>query len=289
MNKNYLRQLEKESIYIIRETYASFKNVVMLYSVGKDSSVMAHLARKAFMPNRVPFPFMHIDTGFKFPEMYDFRDKFCEKYNIKLIVESNQEWINKGCNPDTMGIDKCCLKLKTEALLEGIKKHNFDAAFGGARREEEKSRAKERVFSVRNKNGKWDPKQQRPELWNLYNTFLNEGETMRVFPLSNWTELDIWTYIKEENISVVPLYFSKKRKAIKKNNNVILSDDGEDILCRFRTLGCTWCTGAIESSATSIDDIIEEVKNAEKSERENRLIDNTSEHSMETKKGDGYF
>ncbi len=302
---SYLKELESESIYIIREVVAEFKNPVMLYSVGKDSSVMVRLAQRAFYPAKFPFPLMHVDTGYKFPEMYEFRDKFCKKIGAKLIVERNEEWIAKGCHPLKTGIEKCCSYLKTQGLLDALKKHGFDAAFGGARREEEKSRAKERVFSLRDEFGQWDPKNQRPELWDLYNAWINEGQSVRVFPLSNWTEHDIWQYIKLENIPVVPLYFAKKREIIRKNNRLIpvsyYSNENnnthseienyqtETVMCRFRTLGCVPCTGAIESYATTLDDIIKEVDEVKKSERENRLIDTTGDSAMEDKKKQGYF
>jgi len=302
---SYLKELESESIYIMREVAAEFKNPVMLYSVGKDSSVMVRLAQRAFYPAKFPFPLMHVDTSYKFPEMYEFRDKFCKEIGAKLIVERNEEWIAKGCHPLKMGIEKCCAYLKTQALLDALKKHGFDAAFGGARREEEKSRAKERVFSLRDEFGQWDPKNQRPELWDLYNAWINEGQSVRVFPLSNWTEHDIWQYIKLENIPVVPLYFAKKREIIRKNNRLIPisyyskennnthseieNHQTETVMCRFRTLGCVPCTGAIESSATTLDDIIKEVDEVKKSERENRLIDTTGDSAMEDKKKQGYF
>lgn len=301
----YLKQLESESIHILREVAAEFKNPVLLYSVGKDSSVLVRLALKAFYPGKIPFPLMHVDTGFKFSEMYAFRDAFCKQLDVRLIVERNEDWISKGCHPLKTGVDKCCSHLKTGALLAAIKKHGFDAAIGGARREEEKSRAKERVFSLRDAFGQWDPKNQRPEVWDLYNTRLNEGETVRVFPLSNWTEKDIWQYIKLENIPVVPIYFAMKRQVVRRNGILIpLSSascvDGqpaghqenetvETVECRFRSLGCIPCTGAIASAATSIDEIIAEVIMAKKSERENRVIDLTSDASMEQKKKEGYF
>jgi len=294
MKNSHLKQLESEAIYIIRETHASFKNPVLLYSIGKDSSVMVRLCQKAFYPGKIPFPLMHIDTGFKFKEMYKFRDKFISENNLKLIVHVNGMALAKKCNPHDYGTDNCCYRLKTQALLEGIRENEFDAAFGGARREEEKSRAKERVFSVRDKNGQWDPKNQKPELWNLYNTFLKEGETMRVFPLSNWTEIDVWGYIKEEEIPVVPLYFAKKRKMTRQKNGILIPSDSWDknakeIMCRFRSLGCSPCTGAIESTAETLDDIIEELKVFNRSERENRLIDLSGDSAMEDKKREGYF
>ncbi|MGB5217991.1 MAG: sulfate adenylyltransferase subunit CysD [Smithella sp.] len=301
----YLKQLESESIHVLREVAAEFKNPVLLYSVGKDSSVLVRLALKAFYPGPIPFPLMHVDTGFKFPEMYAFRDAFCKKLDVRLIVERNEEWIARGCHPLKTGVDKCCSHLKTGALLTAIKKHGFDAAIGGARREEEKSRAKERVFSLRDAFGQWDPKNQRPEVWDLYNTHINEGETVRVFPLSNWTEKDIWQYIKMENIPVVPIYFAMERKVVRRNGILIplssasvvaAEKDGptekeivETVRCRFRSLGCIPCTGAIASTAVSIDEIITEVIVAKKSERENRVIDLTSDASMEKKKKEGYF
>lgn len=294
---SYLKQLESESIHIMREVVAEFKNPVMLYSVGKDSSVMVRVAQKAFYPGTFPFPLMHIDTGYKFPEMYKFREEFCQKIGARLIVERNEEWIARGCHPQRIGVDKCCSHLKTDALLDALRKHGFDAAFGGARREEEKSRAKERVFSLRDAFGQWDPKNQRPELWDIYNTRINEGETMRVFPLSNWTERDIWEYIRLEQIPVVPIYFALEREVISQKG--ILIPVAEDfagdrkkvkkVLCRFRSLGCIPCTGAIASSAATIDEIIGEVRAAKKSERENRVIDLTSDSSMEQKKKEGYF
>lgn len=294
-----LEQLEAESIHIIREVAAEFKNPVMLYSVGKDSSVMAHLARKAFYPAPIPFPFMHIDTGYKFPEMYKFRDEFTKNIGVKLIVHRNEEAIANKMNPFKYGTDKCCAALKTGALLEGLNLHKFDAAFGGARREEEKSRAKERVYSVRDEFGQWDPKNQRPELWNLYNSQINSGESIRVFPLSNWTEVDIWEYIKIENLPIVPIYYALAREVVIRNGVIIpISNPNEDLRpgeksltmqCRFRSLGCMPCTGAVESEAKDLDAIIAEAKLARKSERENRVIDLGSDSSMEQKKREGYF
>jgi len=302
----HLNQLESESIHIMREVAAEFKNPVMLYSVGKDSSVMIRLAQKAFHPGPFPFPLMHIDTGYKFDEMYGFRDEFVKKIGARLIVERNEEWIARGAHPSTFGVDKCCAYLKTQGLLNAIAKHGFDAAFGGARRDEEKSRAKERIFSLRDAFGQWDPKNQRPELWDIYNTRLNDGESVRVFPLSNWTELDVWQYIRQENIPVVPLYFARKRKVINRNgilipveNRTVAMGRGnenkladytvEETVCRFRSLGCIPCTGAVRSAAVSVDEIIAEVAAARKSERENRVIDLTSDSSMEQKKREGYF
>ncbi|MCB1763597.1 MAG: sulfate adenylyltransferase subunit CysD [Gammaproteobacteria bacterium] len=301
----HLKQLEQESIHIIREVVAEFRNPVMLYSVGKDSAVMIRLAQKAFHPGRFPFPLMHVDTGYKFPEMYRFRDSLVERIGARLIVESNTQAVERGTHPAQLGNDKCCQQLKTRALLDAIAKHRFDAAFGGARRDEEKSRAKERFFSVRDEFGQWDPKNQRPELWNLYNADIGERESVRIFPLSNWTELDVWQYIKLENIPLVPLYFSQSRQVIELNGITIpfeyanlvdperklgLSDaETKQVGCRFRSLGCIPCTGAVVSDAQTIDDIIQEVIDARRSERENRIIDLTSDSSMEQKKREGYF
>ena len=312
MSISYLKDLEAEAIHIIREAVAEAQNPVMLYSVGKDSSVMVELARKAFAPSVIPFPLMHIDTSYKFADMYKFRDEFTASRGLHLIVHRNQSAIEKNTNPFDLGADKCCALLKTQSLLEGIQKHRFDFAFGGARREEEKSRAKERVFSIRDKFGQWNPKLQRPELWNLFNCELNEGETVRVFPLSNWTEIDIWTYIQEECIPVVPLYFSSNRTVLyfKGANHTVFPLEyftpflkqklfskhstsefviEENVPCRYRSLGCVPCTGAIRSEAKTVADIIIELKNDKRSERANRLIDLTSESSMEDKKKEGYF
>jgi len=300
----YLKQLESESIHILREVVAEFENPVMLYSVGKDSSVMVRLAQKAFHPGRFPFPLLHVDTGYKFPEMYAFRDRFCREIGAELIVERNEEWIAKGAHPLKLGTEKCCGYLKTQGLLDALRKYRFDAAFGGARREEEKSRAKERVFSVRDALGQWDPKTQRPELWDLYNARLNGGQTVRVFPLSNWTEVDIWTYIKQEDIPIVPIYFAQEREVIERDgiliplSTVSVVEDGarerregqtRTVSCRFRSLGCIPCTGAISSEATTLDELIVEVVHARKSERENRVIDLSSDAAMEEKKKEGYF
>ena len=301
----HLKQLEQESIHVIREVVAEARNPVMLYSVGKDSAVMLRLAQKAFHPGRFPFPLMHIDTGYKFPEMYTFRDEMAASIGARLIVERNEEWIGKGAHPSTLGNDKCCQMLKTHGLLDALKKHDFDAAFGGARRDEEKSRAKERFFSVRDEFGQWDPKNQRPELWSLYNAELGAGESVRVFPLSNWTELDVWQYIKLENIPLVPLYFAQPRRTIELGGIIVpaeflatvdptgkLGISEADVVmrnCRFRSLGCIPCTGAVPSEAADIDAIIAEVVAARRSERENRIIDLTSDSSMEQKKREGYF
>ncbi|MEL0080530.1 MAG: sulfate adenylyltransferase subunit CysD [bacterium] len=291
----YLEELENEAIFILREVVAEFEKPVMLYSVGKDSSVMLHLAQKAFFPAKVPFPLLHIDTGYKFKEMYEFRDSFVESIGAELIVHRNEEAIANGAHPSKLGVAKCCGALKTQALLDALEFNKFDAAIGGARRDEEKSRAKERVFSFRDSFGQWDPKAQRPELWNIYNGAIDEGESVRVFPLSSWTEGDIWNYIKEEEIEIVPLYFAKKRKIIRKDKNLIPLDNSnnteenvEEVLCRFRTLGCAPCTGAVESSATTIDSIVNEATTATRSERETRIIDHGS-NSMEDKKKEGYF
>lgn len=290
-----LKTLEAESIGIIREVAAEFENPVMLYSVGKDSSVMVHLALKAFYPEKVPFPLLHVDTGYKFPEMYAFRDYYTQKHGLDLKVHTNTDALTRGVNPIDLGTVKCCAELKTQALLDALKEGGYDAAFGGARRDEEKSRAKERVFSFRDIHGQWDPKNQRPELWNIYNTRINRGETIRVFPLSSWTELDIWTYIYYEQIEVVPLYFAAMRRVIEKNNQLIPvytdeSQDGEqELMCRFRTLGCHYCTGAVRSDADSLPKIIEEMMVVRHSERITRVIDHDQDSSMEQKKREGYF
>lgn len=295
---SHLDMLESESIHIIREVASEFKNPVMLYSIGKDSSTLVRLAKKAFYPGEIPFPVMHIDTGYKFTEMTKFRDYIAKKLSIRLIVHRNETYIDEGMHPEKHGMEKCCRFLKTQALLDGISKHEFDAAIGGARREEEKSRAKERVFSFRDEFGSWNPKNQKPEIWNLYNTKINKGGSVRVFPLSNWTELDIWQYIKREKIEIVPLYFAKRRKIIRRNGLKLLADEFnipkngeviEEAMVRFRTLGCSLCTGAIESNAATIDDIVKEVFWVKKSERENRAIDHDSDNSMEQKKIEGYF
>lgn len=292
----HLRQLEAESIFIMREVMAEFERPVMLYSVGKDSSVMAHLARKAFHPGPIPFPLMHVDTGLKFSEMYAFRDRFVKTIGAELIVYRHAK--AGTANPFDLGTQKCCAILKTQALVEALKAGKYDAAFGGARREEEKSRAKERVFSFRDEFGQWDPKNQRPELWNLYNARVNKGESIRVFPLSNWTELDVWLYIHAENIPVVPMYFAKERDMVVRDEQLIPLDGpvplkkGEKprrVMCRFRTLGCYPCTGAIRSSAATVPEIIEEMMTTRVSERATRVIDHDAEGSMETKKREGYF
>jgi sulfate adenylyltransferase subunit 2 len=293
-----LKLLEAESIHIIREVVASFERPVMLYSVGKDSSVMVRLAQKAFYPGKIPFPLLHVDTTMKFKEMYEFRDHFVKEIGADLRVYTYQDAIAQGANPWDLGTVKCCALLKTQALLNAMKEGGYDAAFGGARREEEKSRAKERVFSFRDQFGQWDPKNQRPELWNIYNTRINKNETIRVFPLSNWTELDIWQYIYLEKIPVVPMYFAKKREMVVREGQLIPVDGPipmkkgektEKVMCRFRTLGCYPCTGAIRSEAASVPEIIEEMMVARNSERITRLIDHDQEASMEQKKREGYF
>lgn len=294
-----LQALEAESIHIIREVVGTFRNPVMLYSIGKDSSVMLHLARKAFYPAPLPFPLLHVDTGYKFPEMYDFRDWFAKEIGAELIVHRNEEAIARGMNPQEYGVARCCGALKTQGLLDALEEGGYDAAFGGARRDEERSRAKERVFSIRDEFGQWDPKNQRPELWNIYNGQIHEGESVRVFPLSNWTEMDIWLYIRQENIPIVPLYYAKERWVIERGPMLIpfyegMEDqlrEGEEptkVMCRFRTLGCIPCTGAVRSNATTLDEIVAEAAAARRSERETRLIDHGS-NTMEDKKKEGYF
>lgn len=295
---SYLDQLEHESIHIIRETVASFENPVLLYSIGKDSTVLLHLARKAFAPGRVPFPLMHVETGFQPVEMNEFRDAIAEKYGLTILVEQNMSDEAMALTADETHTEHYTYLKKTKPLLDGLKKHGFDAAFGGARRDEEKSRAKERVFSVRSGVGGWDPKNQRPELWSLYNSELREGQTMRVFPLSNWTEADIWAYILREQIPVVPLYFAKKQKVITRRGMLLRVDEfvepyeGEhvqEVSVRYRTLGCSPSTGVVESTADTLEKIVEEIMTAEYSERQNRGIDKTSSAAMEKKKREGYF
>ncbi|MGB4248871.1 MAG: sulfate adenylyltransferase subunit CysD [Pseudohongiellaceae bacterium] len=298
-NLTHLKQLEAESIHIIREVAAEFDNPVMLYSIGKDSAVMLHLAMKAFYPGKPPFPLMHVDTTWKFREMIKFRDEQVKKLGLDLIVHINQEGVEAGIGPFTHGSEKHTDVMKTQALRQALSKHKFDAAFGGARRDEEKSRAKERVFSFRDKNHGWDPKNQRPELWNIYNCKVNKGESIRVFPLSNWTELDIWQYIYLNNIEIVPLYFAKERPVVQMEGVDILVDDDrmpEELrkkavnkMVRFRTLGCYPLTGAVESNATKLTDIIQEMLLTTTSERQGRLIDSDKAGSMEDKKRKGYF
>ena len=295
----HLEALEAEAIHIMREVVAEAENPVMLYSIGKDSSVMLHLAMKAFHPAKPPFPIMHIDTTWKFSEMIDFRDKTAEKLGLDLIVHINKKGQDMNINPFIHGSVKHTDIMKTEGLKQAIDKYQFDVAFGGARRDEEKSRAKERIFSFRSAQHRWDPKKQRPELWNIYNSFKNEGETIRVFPLSNWTELDIWQYIHLENIPIVPLYFSKERPVVERNGTLILVDDdrlplekGEKVMMkrvRFRTLGCYPLSGAVESQADTLPEIIQEMLLTTTSERQGRTIDFDSKSSMEKKKQEGYF
>jgi len=295
----YLRQLEAESIHIMREVVAEFRNPVMLYSIGKDSSVLLHLAMKAFFPAKPPFPLLHVDTTWKFREMIAFRDAEAKRLGIDLMVHINEQGVRDGISPITHGSALHTDIMKTEALKQAFAKHGFDAAFGGARRDEEKSRAKERVFSFRNAAHNWDPKRQRPELWHLANTKVKPGESMRVFPLSNWTELDVWTYIYLEDIPVVPLYFAKERPVIERGGALIMVDDdrlpidpGEKIetkRVRFRTLGCYPLTGAMESDATTVPEVIEELIASRHSERQGRVIDHDQIGSMEKKKQEGYF
>jgi sulfate adenylyltransferase subunit 2 len=294
----HLKQLEAESIHIIREVAAEFDNPVMLYSIGKDSAVMLHLAMKAFYPGKPPFPLMHVDTGWKFKEMITFRDEMVAKLGLELIVHQNQEGVEQGVGPFTHGSSKHTDIMKTQALKQALDKYGFDAAFGGARRDEEKSRAKERVYSFRDKQHRWDPKNQRPELWNIYNGKVNKGESIRVFPLSNWTELDIWQYIYLESIPIVPLYFSAKRPVVERDGTLIMVDDERMPLngevpemksVRFRTLGCYPLTGAVESEAASLPEIIQEMLLTKSSERQGRMIDHDSSGSMEEKKKQGYF
>ncbi len=294
----HLKQLEAESIHIIREVAAEFDNPVMLYSIGKDSAVMLHLAMKAFYPGKPPFPLMHVDTTWKFKEMITFRDELVAKLGLELIVHKNQEGIDQGIGPFTHGSSKHTDVMKTQGLKQALDKYGFDAAFGGARRDEEKSRAKERVYSFRDKQHRWDPKNQRPELWNIYNGKVNKGESIRVFPLSNWTELDIWQYIYLESIPIVPLYFSAKRPVVERDGTLIMVDDERMPLngetpemksVRFRTLGCYPLTGAVESEAATLPEIIQEMLLTTSSEREGRMIDHDSSGSMEEKKKQGYF
>lgn len=299
----HLKQLEAESIHIIREVAAEFGNPVMLYSIGKDSAVMLHLARKAFFPGKLPFPVLHVDTRWKFQEMYSFRTKMVEEMGLELITHINPDGVAQDMNPFTYGSAKHTDVMKTEGLKQALDKYGFDAAFGGARRDEEKSRAKERVYSFRDSKHRWDPKNQRPELWNLYNGKVKKGESIRVFPLSNWTELDIWQYIYLEQIPIVPLYFAAEREVIEKNGTLIMIDDErilehltdeekeriEKRMVRFRTLGCYPLTGAVESTATSLPEIIQEMLLTRTSERQGRVIDHDATGSMEEKKRQGYF
>ncbi|MFN5746500.1 MAG: sulfate adenylyltransferase subunit CysD [Methylococcaceae bacterium] len=295
----HLKQLEAESIHIIREVAAEFDRPVMLYSIGKDSAVMLHLAMKAFYPGKPPFPLLHVDTTWKFWEMISFRDRMANELGLELIVHINREGVAQGIGPFTHGSEKHTDVMKTEALKQALNHYQFDAAFGGARRDEEKSRAKERVYSFRDKNHRWDPKNQRPELWNIYNGKVNKGESIRVFPLSNWTELDIWQYIYLENIPIVPLYYAAERPVVRRDGTWIMVDDDrmplekgetpEMKMVRFRTLGCYPLTGAVESTATTLPDIIQEMLLTTTSERQGRLIDHDQSGSMEKKKKEGYF
>ena len=294
----HLKELEAESIFILREAVAEFVRPVMLYSIGKDSSVMLRLAQKAFYPGKIPFPLLHIDTSYKFPEMIEFRDRYVAEIGAELIVHSNRKALAEGANPYALGTQRCCGLLKTHALLDALADGGFDAAFGGARRDEEKSRAKERVYSFRDPSGQWDPRNQRPELWSLYNGRHNPGESIRIFPLSNWTELDVWLYIEAEKIPIVPLYFARERKAVVRGDQILLTQPGVRLLpgeqpamvrCRMRSLGCAPCTGAIRSDADTVPLIIKEMFAFRRSERENRVIDHDEEGSMEIKKREGYF
>ena len=299
MKLSHIDKLESESIHIIREVASEFDNPVMLYSIGKDSSVMLHLAQKAFYPSKIPFKLMHIDTTWKFKEMINFRDDIAKNYNLDLLVHINQEGVLNNINPISSGSKIHTDVMKTQSLIQALDKYKFDAAFGGARRDEEKSRAKERIFSFRDKKHRWDPKNQKPELWNLFNTKIDQGESVRVFPLSNWTEIDIWQYIYQENIPLVPLYFSKIRSIIRRNDMMIMVDDDrlkikenekiEQKKVRFRTLGCYPLTAAVESDATTVEEIIIELLESKYSERQGRLIDNDQIGSMEKKKQEGYF
>jgi sulfate adenylyltransferase subunit 2 len=295
----HLKQLEAESIHIFREVAAEFDNPVMLYSVGKDSSVLLHLARKAFAPGKIPFPLLHVDTTWKFREMIEFRDRMAQKHNLDLLVHINQEGVDAGVGPFSHGSAKHTDIMKTNALKQALNAHKFDAAFGGARRDEEKSRAKERVYSFRDQNHRWDPKNQRPELWNIYNSQVNPGESIRVFPMSNWTELDIWQYIYLENIEIPSLYLAKPRPVVERDGVLFMVDDermplepGETPMMksvRFRTLGCYPLTGAVESQADTLPEVIQEMLLTTTSERQGRVIDHDSSGSMEKKKMEGYF
>lgn len=299
MNFSHLKQLEAEAIEIIWTAYNSLENIAMLYSIGKDSSVMLHLMKKAFYPGKIPFPIVHVDTGWKFKEMIAFRDRIAKENNLDLIVYQNEEGLRMNVGPFTHGSAKHTDIMKTQALRQVLTKYRFDGVFGGGRRDEEKSRAKERIFSFRNENHMWDPKNQRPELWNIYNTKLNKNESFRVFPISNWSEIDIWLYIMQENIEIVPLYFAKEREVFNYNGAIIMKDDDrvpkqyqETVtkkMVRFRTLGCYPLTGAIESTASNLEEIINEMLNSKYSERQGRLIDSDGSASMEKKKIEGYF
>lgn len=294
----HLETLEAESIHILREAASEFSHPVMLYSIGKDSSVMLRLAQKAFFPGPIPFPLLHIDTSYKFPEMIEFRDSYTRQLGVELIIHQNREALAQGANPFALGTQKCCGLLKTKALLDALAEGGFNAAFGGARRDEEKSRAKERIYSFRDSQGQWDPKNQRPELWSLFNSRIDKAESIRVFPLSNWTELDIWLYIHAEKIPVVPLYFAREREVVERNGSLIPiytkgqllpGEATKPVKCRMRSLGCMPCTGAIRSNADTVPKIIAEMISFKRSERENRAIDHDEEGSMEIKKREGYF
>src|SRR5580692_2676805 len=295
---SHLKALEAESIYILREAAAEVSRPVMLYSIGKDSSVMLRLAQKAFFPGKIPFPLLHVDTSYKFPEMIEFRDQYPEQIGAELIVHKNQEALKAGANPFVLGTQKCCGLLKTKSLLDALAEGEFNAAFGGARRDEEKSRAKERIYSFRDIHGQWDPKNQRPELWNIFNSKIDKRESIRIFPLSNWTELDVWLYIYTENIPIVPLYFAREHEAVVRGGSIVLiyskdqllaGEKPRPVMCRMRSLGCVPCTGAIRSEADTVPKIIEEMISFRRSERENRVIDHDEEGSMEIKKREGYF
>jgi sulfate adenylyltransferase subunit 2 len=296
---SHLRQLEAESIHILREVASECQRPVLLYSIGKDSSVLLRLAQKAFYPGPVPFPLLHIDTGYKFREMLEFRDRYTAQLGLKLIVHTNRAALEAGADPFAWGTQRCCGALKTTALLDALREGGFDAAIGGARRDEERSRAKERVFSFRDTRGQWDPRNQRPELWNLYNTRVQPGESLRVFPLSNWTEIDVWQYIHAENIPIVPLYFAKLRPMLVRGDSLLPLEQtfvprlpGEHaqlVMCRMRSLGCSPCTGAIRSEADTVPRIIQELFGVRRSERQNRVIDHDQDGSMELKKQEGYF
>lgn len=293
-----LEQLEAEAIHIIREVASEFERPVMLYSIGKDSSVLLHLCGKAFWPGPLPFPLLHVDTRYKFPEMVLFRDARAAELGFELLVHHSRQERDATANPWDLGTIRCCAHLKTQGLLDALQAGGYDAVIGGARREEERSRAKERIFSLRDAHGQWEPRKQRPEFWNLYNSRLHAGESMRVFPLSNWTELDVWRYIQQENIPVVPLYFAAERSVIERDGMLIPLGEGTRMnvgerpvlrLCRYRTLGCYPCTGAIASTATTIDEIIVELEQSRLSERTTRIIDHDQDGSMERKKREGYF
>jgi sulfate adenylyltransferase subunit 2 len=296
---DHLRALEAESIHIIREVVAEFERPVMLYSIGKDSSVLLRLAQKAFYPAPIPFPLLHVDTTYKFREMIEFRNSYTRLIGARLIVHSNNEALADGTQPFAVGTQRCCGLLKTKALLDALEAGQFQAAFGGARRDEERSRAKERVFSLRDEKGQWDPKRQRPELWHLLNARIRPGEGIRVFPLSNWTELDVWHYIHDEQIPVVPLYFAKERDVIVRGHSLIVAEQPfvpllpgdrlERVVCRMRSLGCSPCTGAVRSNADTVPKIIEELIRVRQSERQLRVIDHDQDGSMELKKREGYF